>query len=728
MSNLRRILILGVAALPSLFGYIPYTITTTGANPQTVQINRADSANLQLYLNNQVVAGAQASSSLAGTVSPVITSSSNPTAAIEAAMAGWNSVANGVGANVNYLPLLPTSAVHNTTDCMNVISMAGSAADLSVLGFVSPTSFGAVAITANQYILGAGAVCGSTTSVPAGTIIDSDILLNPYIAFSTDNTASTVDLQGAITHELGHLIGMNHTELLGATMYPYTSYNVKQWRRITSDERGYVAAIYPLNIAQTPLATVSGTITLNSSPVAFGLVTLMDQTSGKTFQTMTSATGTYSTQVPPGSYIVYAEPFNTYVGPGNIYSTTSGSIAPALVTSGYEPTFLGSASSPTVVTATGSSATASFAVTGGISTLSAPTYGFGAAGGSGDISAVHSFNEGAPVVSGQSLDIGFSGGGVNSSTSVLVFGRGISVKAGTTKVDSAGVLRATLVIASQTDATLDSIWLVNGTSTIAFSGGLVVQPVTPTVNNVLPLYSSGTAMTSGQFATVYGSNLSGSSRSWNANLDFTGGTAAGSPLPPGLDGVTVTVNSMPAAVYYVSPTQLNFIVPSGLSSGAATVVVSNGGTAAAAFTADSTAQASPSFFVYGATSPYYVSAYHANYTLVGDPAVQPGSTKALPGEEIFLYATGLAQAPGNTIITPSEFSSTPVTVTAGSTPLTVAAGTDGKLAPYLIEAGLFQVNVILPTTIAAGNYTLTMTVPNGTTASSGISVILPVGP
>ena len=197
----------------------------------------------------------------------------------------------------------------------------------------------------------------------------------------------------------------------------------------------------------------------------------------------------------------------------------------------------------------------------------------------------------------------------------------------------------------------------------------------------------------------------------------------------GLSQITPgAANSVPAAVFSISPTQVNFIVPSNLASGSATVVVANGGTSATTFTGTSTAQASPSFFVYGAASPYYVSAYHANYTLVGDPAAQPGSTKAHPGEEIFLYATGLAPAPGGTVIAASEFSQTSVTVTAGSIPLTVAAGSDGKLAPYLIEAGLFQINVILPTTIAAGNYNLTMTVPNGTTASSGISVILPVGP
>jgi uncharacterized protein (TIGR03437 family) len=721
LTIVQRLLILGAGVLPSAFGYIPYTITTTGANPQTIQINRADSANLQIYLNNQVVAGAQ--SSLSGTVLPVITASSNPAGAVEAAMDNWNSAANAAGASVNYLALQSTASVHNSTDCVNVISMAGSAADLSVLGFVSPSSFGAVAITANAYITGAGTVCGGTTSVPAGTIIDSDVLLNPYIAFSTDNTANTVDLQGTITHELGHLIGMNHSELLGTTMYPFTSYNVKEWRRITTDEKAYATAAYP--VASGTTATISGTITLSSNPVAFGLVTLMDQTKGRTFQTMTNATGAYSTQVPAGSYIVYAEPLNSYVGPQNIYSTTTGSINPAQVTTGYEPTFFGSTSAPTVVTATtGATATANIAVTGGTSTLTAPTYGFGAAGGSGDISAVHSLTEGATVVSGQSLDIGFSGGGVSPLTNILVFGTGISVTPGTTKVDSAGVLRATLVIPAQTNATLDSIWLVSGTSTIAFSGGLVVEPVTPVINNVEDAESARTSFTSGQWAAIYGNNLAGTTRTWNPSLDFTGGVTAGSPLPASLDGVTVTVNSVPAAVYFVcgtcSPTQINFLTPSGLATGPATVVVSNNGSASAAFSS-TIVQASPSFFYYGAGSSLYPLAVHlSDGKIVGDPTALSGTEVAHPGETLEMFMNGIAPATGEVIVSSTAFTQQ-VSITAGTTAL-------GTSAPYLVSAGEFQVNVTIPSGLAAGNYPLTMTVPNGSTTTSGVTIILPVGP
>lgn len=721
VTMLRRVSLLGAGIIPLAFGYIPYTITTTGANPQTIQINRADSANLQVYLNNQVVAGAQ--SSLSGAVSPVITAGSNPASAVEAAMDNWNSAANSAGANVNYLALQSTASVHNSSDCVNVIGMASSSADLSVLGFVSASSFGAVAITANAYITGAGTVCGGTTSVPAGTIIDSDVILNPYITFSTDNSANTVDLQGTITHELGHLIGMNHSELLGTTMYPFTSYNVKEWRRITTDEKAFTVATYPVSAGTT--ATISGTVTLSSSPVGFGLVTLMDQTKGKTFQTMTSATGVYSTQVSPGSYIVYAEPFNSYVGPQNIYSTTTGSVNPAQVTTGYEPTFFGSTSAPTVVTATAAAtSTANIAVTGGTSVLTAPSYGFGAAGGNGDISAVHSLSEGATVVSGQSLDIGFSGGGVSPTTSILVFGTGVSVTPGTTKVDSTGVLRATLVIAAQTNATLDSIWLVSGTSATAFSGGLVVEPVTPVINNVEDAESARTSFTSGQWAAIYGTSLAGSTRTWNASLDFTGGVTPGSPLPSSLDGVTVTVNSVPASVYFVcgtcSPAQINFLTPSGLATGPATVVVSNNGSASAAFST-TVVQASPSFFYYGAGSSLYPLAVHlSDGKIVGDPTALGGTEVAHAGETIEMFVNGIAPATGGVIVSATQFSQQ-VAITTGATSLATSA-------PYLVAAGEFQVNVTIPAGLAAGNYPLTMTVPNGSTSTSGVTIVLPVGP
>jgi hypothetical protein len=71
----------------------------------------------------------------------------------------------------------------------------------------------------------------------------------------------------------------------------------------------------------------------------------------------------------------------------------------------------------------------------------------------------------------------------------------------------------------------------------------------------------------GSWATVEGTNLAAVSRAW-ADEDFVGGGS----LPVRLSGVQVTVSGVPAAVHYISPTQVNFQVPD-VGTGAATVQV-----------------------------------------------------------------------------------------------------------------------------------------------------------
>ncbi len=186
-------------------------------------------------------------------------------------MAQWNNAGLTGSANVNFQALQTTSAVHDPTDCKNVISIASSAADLSVLGFGSVANPGAVGVTANAYIQGAGAVCGGSTSVPAGTIIDSDILLNPYFPFSTNGAANTKDVQAVVTHEMGHVLGMNHSSLLSATMYPYTY--IAQ-RHLSADEKAFIANFYSSGARN--LGTINGTVTVGGAPVKFGLVTLTE--------------------------------------------------------------------------------------------------------------------------------------------------------------------------------------------------------------------------------------------------------------------------------------------------------------------------------------------------------------------------------------------------------------------------------------------------------------------
>src|SRR6202042_839648 len=55
----------------------------------------------------------------------------------------------------------------------------------------------------------------------------------------------------------------------------------------------------------------------------------------------------------------------------------------------------------------------------------------------------------------------------------------------------------------------------------------------------------------GELITLYGSGLS------SVIMSMQGGQA----FPPVLGGVSVTINTIPCPIYYVSPTQLSVIVP-----------------------------------------------------------------------------------------------------------------------------------------------------------------------
>jgi uncharacterized protein (TIGR03437 family) len=231
----------------------------------------------------------------------------------------------------------------------------------------------------------------------------------------------------------------------------------------------------------------------------------------------------------------------------------------------------------------------------------------------------------------------------------------------------------------------------------------------PSIGSVQDAESGQITLAPGQWAAIYGSGLSATSRVWTA-ADFGNG---GATLPTALDGVSVQFGLLKAPVLYISPGQIDVQVPAG-AYGSMPVTVTNNGVVSAAFSA-LVVQNSPSLFVYPAGTALYPAAIHTDGTLIGDPSVQPGATPAHAAETIVLYVNGLGPSPSGYLIPGLPYSS-PVTVSVGGANVTVSyAG--------LVAAGQYQLNVTLPGGLKAGNYPIT--VSSGGQTSPG-NVILPV--
>jgi uncharacterized protein (TIGR03437 family) len=243
------------------------------------------------------------------------------------------------------------------------------------------------------------------------------------------------------------------------------------------------------------------------------------------------------------------------------------------------------------------------------------------------------------------------------------------------------------------------------------SVGLAPDPlVTPTPAVTLVANAEGGVATiaPNTWVEIKGSNLgpAGDTRIWG-NSDFVGGQ-----LPTSLDGLSVTVNGVPAYVYYISPTQVNILTPPNAISGSVPVQVSDNGVISANFMAQAQAE-SPSFFIFGGGP--YIAATHVNGSYLGPTSLDPGFTPAQPGETIVMYANGFGST-STQVVSGSEtqsgtLSPMPV-ITIGGVPATVT------FAGLNVTPGEFQFNVVVPSSLANGDQPVTA-MYNGLTTQAG---------
>ena len=214
----------------------------------------------------------------------------------------------------------------------------------------------------------------------------------------------------------------------------------------------------------------------------------------------------------------------------------------------------------------------------------------------------------------------------------------------------------------------------------------------------------------GEFVTIAGQNLSDSAATANAL-----------PFPTTLgNNVQVKVNGNPAPLYVVTPTYISFLIPYSAGSSTAiqlaTIQVVNNGTTSNTVTVP-VYLTTPGVFTLPPGGLGSAAALHADYSLVNS------AKPAQPGETIQVFVTGLGAVtpavPDGSATPSSPLSSTNNTITAYINGQSAKVDFSG-LAPDL--GGLYQVNLEVPSGLAAGTYPLDIAGPDGYTSEATVVV------
>jgi hypothetical protein len=259
--------------------------------------------------------------------SPAIKPESDVLGAVHRALASWSRAANikFVEVSSRKQSVSPTSG----GDGVNLITIAGTGDNLALFAEGNTT-----ARTRVFYDL------------DTGEINEADIVINPYpysetgaaLQFSTDGTPGTYDLESTLAHEIGHLLGLSHSHVIGATMQASQALNGTYGlpaiteRTLSDSDQAAARSLYGPrektgSIEGRILSSVGGSLL----PAIAAHVWIEDLDNGKVMASgLTSSSGRFNfNSVPPGNYRAMVEYLDAAVKEANAL-TAAGDRQPAV--------------------------------------------------------------------------------------------------------------------------------------------------------------------------------------------------------------------------------------------------------------------------------------------------------------------------------------------------------------------------------------------------------------
>ncbi|MBI3182061.1 MAG: matrixin family metalloprotease [Myxococcales bacterium] len=122
---------------------------------------------------------------------------------------------------------------------------------------------GTIALTTTVFERSTGIIYGSDVELNAGSFVFTTVDAPPCVPPAFTQSCVATDVQNTMTHELGHLLGLDHTTYPGSTMNPSAPAGETSKRSLDPGTKQFVCDVYPKGRA-------SRDCVINPMPAALG--------------------------------------------------------------------------------------------------------------------------------------------------------------------------------------------------------------------------------------------------------------------------------------------------------------------------------------------------------------------------------------------------------------------------------------------------------------------------